>query len=67
MEGGGENYLILYCFFRVTVQCSFIQTGIVPLLSFTVNTLPPPLPVSTSGPLELEMRIAQGENKSSAC
>ncbi|XP_040207758.1 zona pellucida sperm-binding protein 4-like isoform X5 [Rana temporaria] len=44
---------------RVTVQCSFIQTGIVPLLSFTVNTLPPPLPVSTSGPLELEMRIAQ--------
>ncbi|XP_040207769.1 zona pellucida sperm-binding protein 4-like [Rana temporaria] len=44
---------------RVTVQCRFIQTGIVPLLSFTVNTLPPPLPVSTSGPLELEMRIAQ--------
>ncbi|CAI9619820.1 unnamed protein product [Staurois parvus] len=45
---------------RVTVQCSFLQTGIVPLLNFTVNTLPPPLPVSTSGPLELEMRIAQG-------
>ncbi|XP_040207753.1 zona pellucida sperm-binding protein 4-like isoform X1 [Rana temporaria] len=50
---------------RVTVQCSFIQTGIVPLLSFTVNTLPPPLPVSTSGPLELEMRIAQDLNYAS--
>ncbi|XP_077327680.1 zona pellucida sperm-binding protein 4-like [Lithobates pipiens] len=43
---------------RVTVRCSYIQTGTIPLV-VTVNTLPPPLPVSTSGPLELEMRIAQ--------
>ncbi|KAM5171931.1 zona pellucida sperm-binding protein 4-like [Mantella aurantiaca] len=43
---------------RVTVHCSYIQTGTVPL-ALTVNTLPPPFPVSTSGPLELEMRIAQ--------
>ncbi|XP_040200990.1 zona pellucida sperm-binding protein 4-like [Rana temporaria] len=43
---------------RVTVRCSYIQSGTVPL-AVTVNTLPPPLPVSTSGPLELEMRIAK--------
>ncbi|KAM5164464.1 zona pellucida sperm-binding protein 4-like isoform 1-T1 [Mantella aurantiaca] len=44
---------------RVTVRCSYIQTGIVPVLPVTVNTLAPPPPVSTTGPLELEMRIAQ--------
>lgn len=53
-------YLMLYCLSRVTVRCSYIQMGTVPL-AVTVNTLPPPLPVSTSGPLELEMRIAKGE------
>ncbi|XP_077346388.1 zona pellucida sperm-binding protein 4-like [Lithobates pipiens] len=50
---------------RVTVQCHLILTGIVPVLNLTVNTLPPPLPVSTSGPLELEMRIAQDLNYAS--
>ncbi|KAM5164462.1 zona pellucida sperm-binding protein 4-like isoform 1-T1 [Mantella aurantiaca] len=44
---------------RVTVRCSYIQTGIVPVLPVTVNTLAPPPPVSTTGPLELEMRIAR--------
>ncbi|XP_018429753.1 PREDICTED: zona pellucida sperm-binding protein 4-like [Nanorana parkeri] len=43
---------------RVTVRCRYTQTGIAPL-AVTVHTLPPPSPVSTSGPLELEMRIAR--------
>ncbi|KAM4038343.1 zona pellucida sperm-binding protein 4-like [Anomaloglossus baeobatrachus] len=45
---------------RVTVRCSYGQVGIVPL-QVEVLTLPPPLPVSTSGPLALEMRIAKDE------
>ncbi|XP_075716011.1 zona pellucida sperm-binding protein 4-like [Rhinoderma darwinii] len=43
---------------RLTVRCSYSHTGIVPL-QVEVLTLPPPLPVSTSGPLLLEMRIAE--------
>ncbi|XP_075066183.1 zona pellucida sperm-binding protein 4-like [Mixophyes fleayi] len=43
---------------RLTVRCSYSQTGVVPL-QVEVLTLPPPLPVSTSGPLLLEMRIAR--------
>ncbi|XP_018430229.1 PREDICTED: zona pellucida sperm-binding protein 4-like [Nanorana parkeri] len=43
---------------RVTVRCRYTQTGIAPL-AVTVHTLPPPSPVSTSGPLALEMRIAR--------
>ncbi|KAM5164468.1 zona pellucida sperm-binding protein 4-like isoform 1-T1 [Mantella aurantiaca] len=50
---------------RVTVRCSYIQTGIVPVLPVTVNTLAPPPPVSTTGPLELEMRLAQDLNYAS--
>ncbi|KAM3925988.1 zona pellucida sperm-binding protein 4-like [Leptodactylus fuscus] len=42
---------------RLTVRCSYSNTGIAPL-QVEVLTLPPPLPVSTSGPLLLEMRIA---------
>nr|ABD59463.1 vitelline envelope glycoprotein B precursor [Rhinella arenarum] len=49
---------------RVTVRCSFSQTGIVPL-QVEVFTLPPPLPVSTTGPLTLEMRIARDVQYSS--
>ncbi|XP_056425453.1 zona pellucida sperm-binding protein 4-like isoform X1 [Hyla sarda] len=43
---------------RVTVRCSYSNSGITPL-QVEVLTLPPPLPVSTSGPLLLEMRIAR--------
>ncbi|XP_072256615.1 zona pellucida sperm-binding protein 4-like isoform X2 [Pyxicephalus adspersus] len=43
---------------RVTVYCSYTQTDTV-TLAVTVNTLPTPPPVSTSGPLELEMRISR--------
>ncbi|XP_063784761.1 zona pellucida sperm-binding protein 4-like isoform X2 [Pseudophryne corroboree] len=43
---------------RVTVRCSFSQSGVVPI-QVHVSTLPPPLPVTTSGPLSLEMTIAQ--------
>ncbi|XP_068134472.1 zona pellucida sperm-binding protein 4-like isoform X2 [Hyperolius riggenbachi] len=43
---------------QVTVRCRYIQTGVVPL-QLSVSTLPPPLPVTTTGPLLLEMRIAQ--------
>nr|KAG8542087.1 hypothetical protein GDO81_027513 [Engystomops pustulosus] len=45
---------------RVTVRCSYSQTGYVPL-QVEVLTLPPPLLVSTTGPLKLEMRIAKDE------
>ncbi|XP_056372868.1 zona pellucida sperm-binding protein 4-like isoform X2 [Hyla sarda] len=45
---------------RLTVLCSYAQTGDVPL-QVEVLTLPPPLPVSTTGPLVLEMRIAKDE------
>ncbi|XP_066445554.1 zona pellucida sperm-binding protein 4-like [Eleutherodactylus coqui] len=43
---------------KVTVRCSYSHTDVVPL-QVEVLTLPPPLPVSTSGPLLLEMRIAE--------
>ncbi|XP_075716017.1 zona pellucida sperm-binding protein 4-like [Rhinoderma darwinii] len=43
---------------RVTVRCSYSQTDLVPV-QLSVSTLAPPLPVTTSGPLLLEMRIAQ--------
>ncbi|XP_072259214.1 zona pellucida sperm-binding protein 4-like [Pyxicephalus adspersus] len=42
---------------RLLVRCSFSQTGAAPL-SVQVVTLPPPLPVSTKGPLFLEMKLA---------
>ncbi|XP_075199482.1 zona pellucida sperm-binding protein 4-like [Anomaloglossus baeobatrachus] len=45
---------------RLTVRCSYSQTGNLPL-HVEVLTLPPPLPVSTTGPLLLEMRIAKDE------
>ncbi|XP_069055929.1 zona pellucida sperm-binding protein 4-like [Pleurodeles waltl] len=44
--------------FRLTVRCSFsASSGLVPL-TIEVFTVPPPLPVSSSGSLLLEMRIA---------
>ncbi|XP_075716014.1 zona pellucida sperm-binding protein 4-like [Rhinoderma darwinii] len=43
---------------QVTVRCSYSQTDLVPV-QLSVSTLAPPLPVTTSGPLLLEMRIAQ--------
>ncbi|XP_069812064.1 zona pellucida sperm-binding protein 4-like [Dendropsophus ebraccatus] len=46
---------------RLTVRCSFSQTDNVPL-QVEVLTLPPPLSVSASGPLTLEMRIARDED-----
>ncbi|XP_069809840.1 zona pellucida sperm-binding protein 4-like [Dendropsophus ebraccatus] len=49
---------------RVTVRCTYTQIGVAPL-QVEVMTLPPPLPVSTSGPLLLEMRIAQDERYTS--
>ncbi|XP_069809856.1 zona pellucida sperm-binding protein 4-like [Dendropsophus ebraccatus] len=49
---------------RVTVRCTYTQIGAAPL-QIEVLTLPPPLPVSTSGPLLLEMRIAQDERYTS--
>ncbi|CAJ0967329.1 unnamed protein product [Ranitomeya imitator] len=45
---------------RLTVRCSYSQTGNLPL-HVEVLTLPPPLPVSTTGPLLLEMRIAKDD------
>ncbi|XP_063784733.1 zona pellucida sperm-binding protein 4-like [Pseudophryne corroboree] len=44
--------------FRLTVRCIYSHTGVVPLQA-EVLTLPPPLPVSTSGPLLLELQIAK--------
>ncbi|XP_075455145.1 zona pellucida sperm-binding protein 4-like [Ascaphus truei] len=49
---------------RLTVRCSYARSGIVPL-QVEVFTLPPPLPVSTYGPLLLEMRIAQDQQYAS--
>uniref|UniRef100_A0A8C5MIZ1 Zona pellucida sperm-binding protein 4 n=1 Tax=Leptobrachium leishanense TaxID=445787 RepID=A0A8C5MIZ1_9ANUR len=48
---------------RITIRCTYSMTGIAPLL-VQVSTLPPPLPVSTTGPLLLEMRIAQDQQYS---
>ncbi|XP_075712259.1 zona pellucida sperm-binding protein 4-like isoform X2 [Rhinoderma darwinii] len=45
---------------RLTVRCRYSQIGNVPLQA-EVLTLPPPLPVSTTGPLLLEMRIAKDQ------
>ncbi|XP_069508945.1 zona pellucida sperm-binding protein 4-like [Ambystoma mexicanum] len=45
--------------FRLTVRCTFASSsGSIPL-QVEVFTLPPPLPVSSPGPLLLEMRIAR--------
>ncbi|CAH2276056.1 zona pellucida sperm-binding 4-like [Pelobates cultripes] len=49
---------------RVTVRCTYSRTGVAPL-QVQVFTLPPPLPVSTTGPLLLEMRIARDQQYSS--
>ncbi|XP_075132484.1 zona pellucida sperm-binding protein 4-like [Leptodactylus fuscus] len=43
---------------RITVRCSYYQSGAVPI-QVGVSTLPPPLPVTTSGPLLMEMRISR--------
>ncbi|XP_072256607.1 zona pellucida sperm-binding protein 4-like [Pyxicephalus adspersus] len=42
---------------RITVRCAYGKTDVVPL-EIEVLTLPPPSPVSTQGPLFLEMRLA---------
>ncbi|XP_040200994.1 zona pellucida sperm-binding protein 4-like [Rana temporaria] len=49
---------------RLTVRCSYIKTGTIPL-EVEVLTLPPPSPVSTPGPLLLEMVIAKDGGYSS--
>ncbi|XP_063302289.1 zona pellucida sperm-binding protein 4-like [Pelobates fuscus] len=49
---------------RVTVQCSYSRNAVLPL-KVQVFTLPPPPPVSTTGPLFLEMRIAKDQQYSS--
>ncbi|XP_063302291.1 zona pellucida sperm-binding protein 4-like [Pelobates fuscus] len=49
---------------RVTVRCTYSRTGVAPL-QVQVFTLPPPHPVSTTGPLLLEMRIARDQQYSS--
>ncbi|KAM5171043.1 zona pellucida sperm-binding protein 4-like [Mantella aurantiaca] len=49
---------------RLTVRCTYGKTGIIPL-QVEVITLPPPPPVSTPGPLFLEMRLARDELYSS--
>ncbi|XP_053318179.1 zona pellucida sperm-binding protein 4-like [Spea bombifrons] len=49
---------------RVSVRCLYSRSGIVPL-RVEVFTLPPPLPISTVGPLLLEMRIARDPEYSS--
>ncbi|XP_053575624.1 zona pellucida sperm-binding protein 4-like [Bombina bombina] len=46
---------------KLTVRCSYSRTSVIPL-QVEVVTLPPPPPVSTTGPLSLEMRIAQDES-----
>ncbi|XP_063784763.1 zona pellucida sperm-binding protein 4-like [Pseudophryne corroboree] len=43
---------------RLTIRCIYSRTGVLPMQA-EVLTLPPPLPVSTSGPLLMQMRIAQ--------
>uniref|UniRef100_A0A8C5M502 Zona pellucida sperm-binding protein 4 n=1 Tax=Leptobrachium leishanense TaxID=445787 RepID=A0A8C5M502_9ANUR len=43
---------------RVTVRCSYSRTAVLPV-KVEVFTLPPPSPVSSTGPLFLEMRIAK--------
>ncbi|XP_075455144.1 zona pellucida sperm-binding protein 4-like [Ascaphus truei] len=49
---------------RLTIRCGYARSGIVPL-QVEVFTLPPPLPVSTYGPLLLEMRIARDQQYAS--
>ncbi|XP_069508946.1 zona pellucida sperm-binding protein 4-like [Ambystoma mexicanum] len=44
--------------FRLTVRCTFTSSSSSIPLQVEVFTLPPPLPVSSPGPLLLEMRIA---------
>ncbi|XP_069508947.1 zona pellucida sperm-binding protein 4-like [Ambystoma mexicanum] len=44
--------------FGLTVRCSFSASGALPL-QVEVFTLPPPAPVSSPGPLVLEMRLAK--------
>ncbi|NP_988854.1 zona pellucida glycoprotein 4 precursor [Xenopus tropicalis] len=44
---------------KLTVRCVYGRSGIAPLLKVEVHTLPPPPPISTPGPLALEMRIAR--------
>ncbi|KAG8438919.1 hypothetical protein GDO86_005200 [Hymenochirus boettgeri] len=50
---------------KLTVRCIYGRTGVIPLLKVQVNTLPPPPPVSTPGPLVLEMRISKDAQYSS--
>ncbi|XP_068122491.1 zona pellucida sperm-binding protein 4-like [Hyperolius riggenbachi] len=44
--------------FRLHIRCSYVAGGSVPL-SVEVFTLPPPSPASSTGPLNLELRIAK--------
>ncbi|XP_078512071.1 zona pellucida sperm-binding protein 4-like [Lissotriton helveticus] len=53
--------------FRLTVRCTFSSrtSGAFVPLQVEVFTLPPPLPVSSPGPLSLEMRLAKDQMYSS--
>lgn len=51
--------------FRLTVRCSFSASSDLVPLTIEVFTVPPPLPISSSGSLLLEMRIATDQAYSS--
>ncbi|XP_078506869.1 zona pellucida sperm-binding protein 4-like [Lissotriton helveticus] len=50
--------------FRLTVRCTFASSSSFIPLQVEVFTLPPPLPVSSPGPLLIEMRIAKDQTYS---
>ncbi|KAL7890718.1 hypothetical protein AOLI_G00001940 [Acnodon oligacanthus] len=52
--------------YELTFQCLYLATAVVPL-AVEVNTVPPPPPVFEQGPLQVELRLANGVCASKGC
>ncbi|KAL7826020.1 hypothetical protein SRHO_G00337580 [Serrasalmus rhombeus] len=52
--------------YELTFQCLYLATAVVPL-EVEVNTVPPPLPVFEQGPLQVELRLANGVCATKGC
>lgn len=54
------------CFFRLLFQCRYSGTAVEALV-MEVNDLPPPMAVTATGPLRVELKLGNGICHSKGC